>query len=123
MESLFERMGVTYHWEGDVRIPDLVLSDTTDYHVGKYGRMRHRYLKEHRRIQFNIMLTDETLAKHVADIDAACRERLDILISAMAKQEGVTEQLKAADQMEWIRRMNSIKNRAEEIVLQELVYD
>ena len=123
MESLFERMGVTYHWEGDVRIPDLVLSDTTDYHVGKYGRMRHRYLKEHRRIQFNIMLTDETLAKHVADIDAACRERLDILISAMAKQEGVTEQLKAADQMEWVRRMNSIKDRAEEIVLQELVYD
>ncbi len=123
MESLLERMGVTYHWEGDVRIPDLVLSDTTDYHIGKYGRMRHRYLKEHRRVLFNIMLTNETLAKHVADIDAACRERLEVLISAMAKQEGVTEQLKAADQMEWVRRMNNIKNRAEEIVLQELVYD
>ena len=123
MESLFEQMGGTYHWEGDFLIPDLVLSDTTDYHVGKYGRMRHRYLKEHRRVQFNIMLTNETLAKHVADIDAACRERLDVLIPAMAKQEGITEQLKAADQMEWVRRMNSIKNRAEEIVLQELVYD
>ena len=123
MESLLERMGVTYHWEGDVRIPDLVLSDTADYHVGKYGRMRHRYLKEHRRVLFNIMLTNETLAKHVADIDAACRERLDTLIPAMAKQEGVTEQLKAADQMEWVRRMNNIKNRAEEIVLRELVYN
>ena len=123
MESLLERMGVTYHWEGDVLIPDLILSDTTDYHVGKHGRLRHRYLKEHRRVLFTIMLTNETLAKHVADIDAACRERLDILISAMAKQEGVTEQLKAADQMEWVRRMNSIKSRAEEIVLQELVYD
>ena len=123
MESLLERMGVTYHWEGDVRIPDLVLSDTTDYHVGKYGRMRHRYLKEHRRVLFNIMLTNETLAKHVADIDATCRERLEVLISAMAKQEGVTEQLKAADQMEWVRRMNNINNRAEGIVLQELVYD
>ena len=123
MESLFERMGVTYHWEGDVRIPDLVLSDTTDYHVGKYGRLRHRYLKEHRRVLFNIMLTNETLAKHVADIDAACRERLDVLIPAMAKQEGVTEQLKATDQMEWVRRMNNIKSRAEEIILQELVYD
>ena len=123
MESLLERMGVTYHWEGDFLIPDLVLSDTTDYHVGKYGRLRHRYLKEHRRVLFNIMLTNETLAKHVADIDAACRERLDVLIPAMAKQEGVTEQLKATDQMEWVRRMNSIKNRAEEIVLQELVYD
>ncbi len=123
MESLLERMGVTYHWEGDVRIPDLVLSDTTDYHVGKYGRMRHRYLKEHRKVLFTIMLTNETLAKHVADIDAACRERLEVLIPVMAKQEGVTEQLKAADQMEWVRRMNSIKDRAEEIVLQELVYD
>ena len=123
MESLLERMGVTYHWEGDVRIPDLVLSDTTDYHVGKYGRMRYRYLKEHRRIQFNIMLTNETLAKHVTDIDAACRKRLEVLIPAMAKQEGVTEHLKATDQMEWVRRMNNIKNRAEEIVLQELVYD
>ena len=123
MESLFEQMGGTYHQEGDFLIPDLILSDTTDYHVGKYGRLRHRYLKEHRRVLFNIMLTNETLAKHVADIDAACRERLDILISAMAKQEGVTEQLKAADQMEWVRRMNSIKDRAEEIVLQELVYN
>ena len=123
MESLLERMGVTYHWEGDVRIPNLVLSDTTDYHVGKYGRMRHRYLKEHRRVLFTIMLTNETLAKHVAGIDAACRERLEVLIPAMAKQEGVTEQLKAADQMEWVRRMNNIKSRAEEIVLQELVYD
>ncbi len=85
--------------------------------------MRHRYLKEHRSVLFNIMLTNETLAKHIADIDAACRERLDILIPAMAKQEGVTEQLKAVDQMEWVRRMNNIKDRAEEIVLQKLVYD
>ena len=123
MESLFEQMGGTYHQEGDLLVPNLVLSDTTDYHVGKYGRMRHRYLKEHRRVLFNIMLTNETLAKHVADIDAACRERLEVLIPAMAKQEGATEQLKATDQMEWVRRMNSIKNRAEEIVLQELVYD
>ena len=123
MESLLKRMGVTYHWEGDFLIPNLVLSDTTDYHVGKYGRMRHRYLKEHRRVLFTIMLTNETLAKHVADIDAACRERLEVLIPAMAKQEGVTEELKAMDQMEWVRRMNNIKNRAEEIVLQELVYD
>ncbi len=122
MESLIERMGITYHWEGDFLIPDLVLSDTTDYHVGKYGRMRHRYLKEHRRVLFAIMLTNETLAKHIADIDAACRERLDTLIPAMAEQEGVTEELKATDQMEWVRRMNNIKNRAEEIILQEIIY-
>lgn len=72
---------------------------------------------------FAVMLANGTLAEHIADIDAACRERLDVLIPAMAKREGVTEQLKAADQMEWARRMNNIKNRAEEIVLQELVYD
>ena len=123
MKSIYEKMGGTYHWEGDFLIPDLVLSDTTDYHIGKYGRMRHRYLKEHRRTLFTIMLTNETLAKHIADVDAACRERLDTIIPAMAKQEGVTEGLKAADQMEWVRRMNSIKNRTGEIVLQELVYD
>ena len=122
MESLFEQMGGTYHQEGDFLIPDLVLSDTTDYHVGKYGRMRHRYLKEHRRVLFAIMLTNETLAKHIVDIDAACRERLDTLIPAMAEQECVTEELKATDQMEWVRRMNNIKNRAEEIVLQEIIY-
>ena len=122
MESLIKRMGITYHWRGDFLIPDLVLSDTIDYHIGKYGRMRHRYLKEHCRTLFTIMLTNETLAKHIADVDAACRDRLDTLIPAMAEQEGVTEELKATDQMEWVRRMNSIKNRAEEIVLQELVY-
>ena len=122
MESLFEQMGGTYHQEGDFLFPDLVLSDTTDYHIGKYGRMRHRYLKEHRRTQFTVMLTNETLAKHIADIDAACRERLDTLIPAMAEQEGVTEELKATDQMEWVRRMNNIKNRAEEIILQEIIY-
>lgn len=122
MESLLEQMGVTYRWEGDVRIPDWILSDTTDYHIGKYGRMRHRYLKEHRKVQFSIMLTSETLFKHLADIDAACRERLGIMIPVMAEQEVVTEELKATDQMEWVRRMNSIKNRAEEIIPQELVY-
>lgn len=68
------------------------------------------------------MLTSETLFKHLADIDAACRERLGIMIPVMAEQEVVTEELKATDQMEWVRRMNSIKNRAEEIIPQELVY-
>ena len=69
------------------------------------------------------MLTNETLAKHVADIDAACRERLKVLIPTMAKKEDVTEQLKAADQMEGVHRMNNIKNRVEESIFQELIYD
>ena len=68
-------------------------------------------------------MTEGTLFKHLSEIDQACNERMEIIVSDMAKQEGVTEALKAADQMEWVRRMNNIRNRAEEIVLHELVYE
>ena len=84
--------------------------------------MRRRYLKEHRSILYTNLLTSGNLRWHLAEIDQACNERMENIVSAMAKQEGVTEALKAADQMEWVRRMNSIRNRAEEIVLTELVY-
>ena len=84
--------------------------------------MYKRQLKEHRPILYTNLLTSGTLHRHLAEIDQACNERMKTIISAMAKQEGVTEALKAADQMEWVRRMNSIRNRAEEIVLSELVY-
>ena len=85
--------------------------------------MRRSYLKEHRPALYSTLLLDGTLFKHLAEIDQACNERMEIIVPAMAKQEGVTETLKAADQMEWVCRMNSIRNRAEEIVLHELVYD
>ena len=84
--------------------------------------MRRSYLKEYRKILYNNYVLEGTLFKHLAEIDQACNERMEILVSAMAKQEGVTEALKAADQIEWIRCMNSIRNRAEEIILTELVY-
>lgn len=84
--------------------------------------MRRRYLKEHRRILYTNLLTSGNLHCHLAEIDQTCNEHMESIVSAMAKQEGVTEALKAADQMEWVRRMNSIRNRAEEIVLTELVY-
>ena len=84
--------------------------------------MRRSYLKEYRKILYNNYVLEGTLFKHLAEIDQACHERMEILVSAMAKQEGVTEALKAADQMEWIRCMNSIRNRTEEIILIELVY-
>lgn len=84
--------------------------------------MRRRYLKEHRRILYTNLLTSGNLRCYLAEIDQTCNERMESIVSAMAKQEGVTEALKAADQMEWVRRMNSIRNRAEEIVLTELVY-
>ena len=122
MKSLFEQMGGTYRQEGDYLIPNISLPEPGDYQIGKYGRMRRNYLKEHRKILYNNYVMECTLVEHLAEIDQACNERMETVVSAMAKQEGVTEALKAADQMEWVRRMNSIRNRAEEIVLAELVY-
>lgn len=122
MKSIFEEMGGTCRQEGDYFIPNLVLPDDGNYQIGKYGRMRRSYLKEYRKILYNNYVLEGMLFKHLAEIDQACNERIENIVSAMAKQEGVTEALKAADQIEWVRRMNSIRNRAEEIILTELVY-
>ena len=122
MKSLFEEMGGTYRQEGDYLIPDIALPDEPEYQIGKYGRIRRSYLKEHRPVLYVNLLTSGTLHRHLAEIDQSCIERMEIIVSAMAKQEGMTETLKAADQMEWVRRMNSIRSRAEEIILQELIF-
>ncbi len=122
MKSLFEKMGGTYRQAGDYFILNLTLPDTGDYQIGKYGRMRRSYLKEHRKVLYTNFVVEGTLFKHLAEIDQACNERMEAIVSAMAKQENVTEALKAADPMEWVRRMNSIRSRAEEIILTELVY-
>ena len=122
MKSLFEQMGGTYRKEGDYYIPNLELPPQSDYQIGKYGRLRHPYLKEHRPILYTNLLTSGKLFEDLEEVDKSCNERMEILCTAMAKQEGVTEALKAADQMEWVRRMNNIHNRAEEIVLSEIVY-
>lgn len=122
MKSIFEEMGGTYRQVGDYFIPNLVLPDGGDYQIGRYGRMRRSYLKEHRKILYTNYVVEGTLFKHLAEIDQTCYERMEIIVSAMSEQEGVTEALKTADQMEWVRRKNNIRNRAEEIVLTELVY-
>ena len=122
MKSLFEQMGGTYRGEGDYLLPNLILPDTDSRPIGKYGRMRLNYLKEHHRTLYTSLVLNGTLWEHLSEIDQSCNERLSRIIPAMAKQENVTEALKAVDQMEWVRRMNSIRNRAEEIVLTELVY-
>ena len=123
MKIIFEEMGGTYRQVGDYFIPSITLPDDGEYQIGKYGRMRRSYLKEYRKILYNNYVLEGMLFKHLAEIDQACNERIENIVSAMAKQEGVTEALKAADQIEWVCRMNSIRNRAEEIVLHELVYD
>ena len=115
-------MTIQYHKSGNYYLPNLVLEETEAQPIGKYGRMRKRYLKEHRPVLYSNMLLKGKLFQHLAEIDEACEERMELLTRQMAKQEGVTEALKASDQMEWVRHMNSIRNRAEEIVLSELVY-
>ena len=119
-KSLFEQKGGTYTQAGDFLLPDLDVEECEP--IGKYGRMRKRYLKDHHPILFNTMLLSGNLFQHLSEIDCACKERIELLTRQMAQQEGATEALKAADQMEWVRRMNSIYNCAEEIVLNELVY-
>ena len=123
MKSIFEKMGDAYRREGDYLLPNLSLPpDAEEYQIGKYGRLRKQYLKEHRRALYTCMMADGTLWKHLSEIDRSCNDRLEIIETAMMKQEDVTEALKASDQMEWVRRRNSIRNRAEEIILTELVY-
>ena len=121
-KSIFEQMGGTYTQVEDYFIPNLVISETEQSPLGKYGRMRKRYLKEHRPVLYTNLLVTGKLDQHLAEIDMACEEQVELLIKQMAKQEGVTETLKATDQMAWVARMNSIRNRAEEIVLHDLVY-
>ena len=121
-KTIFEQLGGTYSQQGDYMLPNLTLPDTKEYVIGKYGHMRQRYLKKHRPILYTNLLTSCKLSEHLADIEEECSERMDSLVKAMAKQEGVTEALKSADQMACVRRMNNIRNRAEEIVLNEIVY-
>ena len=121
-KSIFEQMGGTYTQVGDYLIPNLVISETAQSPLGKYGRMRKRYLKEHRPVLYTNLLVTGKLDQHLAEIDMACEVRMELLTQQMAKQEGVTEALKAADQMDWVCRMNSIGSRVEEIVMNELVY-
>ncbi len=122
MKSIFEQMGGTYRAEGDYLVPNIALDSDARRPIGKYGRMHRQYLEEHRPMVYNQLLLSGRLWEHLEEIDAVCNERMERMIPAMAKREGVTEALKASDQMEWIGRMNNIRNRAEEIVLHELVY-
>ena len=122
MKSLYEQMGGTYRQEGDYLIPNLLPPEGSDAPLGKYGRLRRTFLKEHRSCIYTAMLMNGSLWEHLHEIDQLCKERLDLIASQMAEQENVNEALKASDQMEWVRRMNSIRSRAEEIVLADIVY-
>ena len=108
MKSLFEEMGGTYRQEGDFLLPNLSLpTETEEYQIDKYGRMRKRYLKEYRCALYSSLLLSGELDRHLAEIDQICVEHMERITADMAKAEGVTEALKTTDQMEWIGRMNS----------------
>lgn len=111
---------LTYHWEGDYLIPDLEAPEAP--RIGKYGTMHHQYLRNNHRGIFDGMLLEGTLNGHLEEIDRQANEMMERLTAQMAQAEGVTEQLKALDQMAWVKAMNSIKKRAEEIVLHDLIY-
>ena len=115
-------MEISYSQCGDYLIPNLVLPEEKQKPIGKYGHLRKRYLKDHRPVLYSNLLLSGELHQHLYEIDQACTDRIELITQQMKVQEGVTEALKAVDQMEWVRRMNSIHSRAEEIVLHELVY-
>lgn len=111
---------LSFHHSGDYFLPDLAAPEAP--RIGKFGTLRHEYLRTWHRGIFDGMLLKGTLNAHLEEIDRQANEMLERLTRQMATQEGVTEQLKAADQMEWVRHMNSINSRAEEIVIHDLIF-
>ena len=117
--SIFEELDGAYENVGEYQIPSIRIAERPS--IGKWGRMRKRYLKEQHPLLFSELLLSEQLYPHLLEIDEACTGRMELLVKQMAEREGVTEALKAADQMEWVRRMNSIRSRADELVMRELI--
>ena len=113
---------LTYTMNGDYQIPDLKLTEQPEKPLGKYGRMRKAYLKEHRPLIYNQLLLTEKLYPHLIEIDETAQSRLEQMMPQLAAAAGATEQLKARDPMQWVGLMNSCKAQAEEILLAELIH-
>ena len=122
MKSTFEKMGGTYTLGTDgIYYPNLVSTDE-EPHYGKYGMIRKMYLKEHRPAMYSLYMLEDRLTAHLNAVDDEAQERMGILVRQMMEKQGVTEELKARDQMVWVGVVNNIRNAAEEIVLKELIY-
>jgi hypothetical protein len=114
---------IIYRREGDYLIPNLAVKGTdSDYHIGLYGRLRLEYIKKHKLGLYSDLILNGRLLEHLIEIDKTANERAKKIINELAKNEKVDENLKQNNQLEWVRCMNNIKNRAEEIVLNELIY-
>ena len=120
-KTIFERIGGTYTQVGDYLLPNLELPEEQQT-IGVWGQRHRRYLKEHRRATYTTLLTSGKLNSYLADIDRQAEELFSRLVKQIAEAEGVTEQLKANNQMEWVGRMNNIRNKAMEIVNAEIIY-
>ena len=122
MKSTFEKIGGTYTLGVDgIYYPNLVSTDE-EPHYGKYGMMRKTYLKEYRPAMYSLYMLEDRLTEHLNTVDDEAQERMDILVRQMMDRQGITEELKVRDQMKWVRAINGIRNMAEEIVLNELIY-
>ncbi len=122
MKSTFEKMGGTYTLGADgIYYPNLVSTDE-EPHYGKYGMMRKTYLKEHRPAMYSLYILEDRLVEHLNLVDDEAQERINVLMRQMMEKQGITEEMKAHDQMEWVRAVNNIRNAAEEIVHNEIIY-
>ena len=122
MKSLFEQLGGTYTRQGDYCLPDVCLQPEEERPVGIYGQRRRAYLKEHHRVLYYNLLTAGTLNGHLADIEEQAQELFLRLVKQYAATEGVTEAMKVIDPQAWMQKMNGIRNRVNEVVMQEIVY-
>ena len=121
-KSIFERDGGTYTRQGDYLLPDLSQPEQPEYEIGVWSSRRRQFLREHHRIKYYNMLTDGTLYPHLAEVERRAQDMFMQLVDELAEKEGVTEKLKANDMMVWVRKMNNIRNRIEEIINAELIY-
>lgn len=115
-------MELTYRMEGDYRVPNLTIPEEPPVALGKYALLRKKYLKQHRRILFVNLLTGGTLNQHLMEIEQTANERMELMTGQMAAAQGVTEQMKAENQMQWVGLMNNIRQAAEETILNDLIY-
>ena len=121
MKTLYENLGGAYHEESGHLIPNVTLPEQTDYQIGKYGRMHLDYIKQHRHGRYTTLLTEGKLNTRLHEIDLEAHKMLETIISRLAIERGIDENLKAHDMLRWVAEMNNIKASAEEIVLREVV--
>lgn len=114
-------MEITYSKYGDYYLPDLVLSEKEPATYGRFGCMRLKYLKEHQRVLYINLLTSGELTQHLNEVDRQAREMLELLVKQMAQEQGITEQMKAEDQMAWVGAMNNIRSIVEEILVRAII--